>query len=70
MSYTVALWCGCTVYVACNPQTRVAHSRVIERRGPQCRIRTHEVGTRLWLWELLPDPRSVDQPTIVEERTI
>ena len=21
MSYTVALWCGCTVYVSCNPAT-------------------------------------------------
>jgi len=70
MSYTVALWCGCTVYVACNPQTRIAHSRVVERRGPMCRIRTHEVGARLWLWELLPDPRAVSQPTIVEERTL
>jgi len=69
MSYTVALWCGCTVYVACNPETRIAHSRVIERRGPECLIRTHEIVARLWLWELLPDPRS-DQPAIVEERGV
>ena len=69
MSYTVALWCGCTVYVACNPRTRVAHSRVIERRDPRCRVRTHEVGARLWLWELLPDPRAA-RHTIVEERPL
>ena len=70
MSYTVALWCGCTVYVACNPQTRIAHSRVIERRGPECRIRTHQIGARLWLWELLPDPRSANDPAIIEERGV
>jgi hypothetical protein len=57
MSYTVALWCGCTVYVFCNPRTRIAHSRVIERRGDTCPVRTHDVGARLWLWEILPDPR-------------
>ena len=58
MSYSVTLWCGCRVYVACHPQTRLAHSRVVEQRGGACPIRRHEVGARLWLWELLPDPRS------------
>jgi hypothetical protein len=58
MSYTVALWCGCTVYVSCNPGTGLAHARVVERRGPACPVKTHEVGARLWLWELLPDPRA------------
>ena len=67
MSYSVALWCGCTVYVACNPRTRVAHARVIEKRGPQCRIRSHEVGARLWLWEMLPDPRATTTVKITEE---
>jgi len=52
------LWCGCRVYVACHPITRLAHSRVIEQPGATCPIRRHEVGARLWLWELLPDPRS------------
>jgi len=55
MSYTVTLWCGCTVYVSCNPATGIAHSRIVEARGTVCPIRRHEVGARLWLWELLPD---------------
>lgn len=56
MSYNIALACGCTVYVATHPDTGIAHSRVLERRGRSCRIRKHEVGARLALWELLPDP--------------
>ena len=55
MSYTLTLHCGCRVYVACHPRTRVAHTRIIERREPRCRSRRHDVGTRLWLWEMLPD---------------
>jgi hypothetical protein len=54
MSYTFTLQCGCTVYVACHPETRVAHTRIIEKRGAQCLERRHEVGARLYLWELLP----------------
>jgi len=57
MSYTVTLWCGCMVYVSCNPDTGLAHSRIVESRGNACTIRHHEVGARLWLWELLPDHR-------------
>ena len=56
MSYTLSLSCGCVVYVSCHPDTRVAHTRVIEARGPACRDRRHEVGLRLYLWELLPEP--------------
>lgn len=70
MSYTVTLWCGCTVYVACNPQTRMAHTRVVERRGSACPIRSHEVGGRLWLWELLPDPRATAAVTVDEENSV
>jgi hypothetical protein len=55
MSYTLTLDCGCTVYVACNPKTNAAHTRIIERRGPTCRVRKHEVGLKLHLWDLLPD---------------
>lgn len=66
MSYSVTLWCGCTVYVSCNPQTQIAHARIVERRGDACPVRRHEVGARLWLWEMLPDPR-VAQPTILVE---
>jgi hypothetical protein len=60
MSYTVTLWCGCAVYVSCNPKTRLAHTRIVESRGESCRVRKHEVGARLWLWELLPDGRMTD----------
>jgi hypothetical protein len=56
MSYTVTLWCGCRVYVSCNPVTGIAHSRIVEARGAACPVRRHEVGARLWLWELLPEP--------------
>jgi hypothetical protein len=45
------------VYVSCNPKTGVAHTRVIERRGAACADRRHDVGVRLGLWEMLPDPR-------------
>ena len=55
MSYTVTLWCGCRVYVSCNPATGIAHTRVVEARGTVCPVRRHETGARLWLWELLPD---------------
>jgi hypothetical protein len=53
-SYTLTLTCGCVVYVSCHPQTGVAHTRVIERRGAACSNRHHDVGARLWLWEMLP----------------
>ncbi len=56
MSYSLKLACGCSVYVSCHPRTRIAHTRVVERRSPQCRNRRHEIGSRLWLWELLPSP--------------
>jgi hypothetical protein len=58
MSYTITLWCGCTVYVSCHPHTNAAHARIIEKRGAQCRERRHETGGRLWLWEMLPDSRN------------
>lgn len=56
MSYNLSLSCGCVVYVSCHPLTRVAHTRVIEARGAACSVRRHEVGLRLYLWELLPQP--------------
>ena len=55
MSYNLTLDCGCSVYVSCDPQTKAAHTRVLERRGPACTVRKHEVGFRLFLWDLLPD---------------
>ena len=62
MSYNITLQCGCVVYVACHPQTRIAHTRVIERRGRGCTSRTHEVGVHLRLWELLPDSSRATVP--------
>ncbi|HEY7292102.1 MAG TPA: hypothetical protein VH583_19865 [Vicinamibacterales bacterium] len=56
MSYNLTLQCGCVVYVSRNPHTNIAHTRIIQSRGPACRNRRHEIGLRLFLWELLPDP--------------
>jgi len=55
MSYNLTLHCGCTVYVSCDPKTHAAQTRIIERRAPSCPVRKHEVGLRLFLWDLLPD---------------
>lgn len=60
MAYSVPLPCGCDVYVACHPISGIAHTREIERRHPDCPIRKHAVGTRVWLWELLPGGRASD----------
>ncbi len=56
MSYTLTIGCGCLVYVSSHPRTRIVHTRIIERRGGECRVRSHDIGVRLQLWELLPDP--------------
>ena len=66
MSYNITLQCGCIVYVACHPRTGVAHKRVIETRGAICRTRSHRRGERLWLWEMLPDPRYTPAPEFVQ----
>jgi hypothetical protein len=68
MSYTVTLWCGCRVYVSCNPATGIAHSRIVEARGNVCPVRRHEVGARLWLWELLPDTTGQAEAVIGDTR--
>ena len=60
MSYNLTLQCGCLVYIACNPLTDVAHARIIERRGPGCRVRNHEVGLRLSLFEMVTDLGEVE----------
>jgi hypothetical protein len=54
MSYIVTLQCGCDVYVTSDLRTGLAHTRIIERRAIRCPMRSHAVGTRLPLWELLP----------------
>lgn len=58
MSYTLTLDCGCSVYVSCDPKSHAAHTRILEQRGATCPIRKHEVGFRLYLWDLLPDQRT------------
>lgn len=63
MSYNLLLDCGCTVYVACHPRTREAHTRIIEFRGARCAVRRHEVGLKLYVWELLPE-RSPARPVV------
>jgi hypothetical protein len=55
MSYNLTLQCGCLVYIACDPLTSVAHARILERRDPGCRVRKHEVGLRLSLFEIVTD---------------
>ena len=66
VSYNLTLDCGCIVYVACDPRTQLAHTRVIERIGPLCRVRNHEVGLKVWLWELLP--QSGGRPPVAQSR--
>jgi hypothetical protein len=67
MSHTLTLYCGCLVYVSCNPTTTLAHTRIIERRGVSCRSRRHDVGTRLYLWEILSEPPALADVKIAEE---
>jgi hypothetical protein len=62
MSYTLTLQCGCVVYVSRNPTTHVAHTRILQSRGPSCVNRRHEVGLRLFLWELLPAASASPSP--------
>jgi hypothetical protein len=70
MSYILALHCGCVVYVACHPKTGLAHTRIIQARGRECRQRRHDVGARLFLWEILPDPRHEPVPQWTDDVTL
>lgn len=54
MFYQLVSPCGCTVRVACDRETGVVHTRVIEEPGDTCRNRRHRIGARFWVWELLP----------------
>jgi hypothetical protein len=71
MSYNLTLQCGCSVYVSVQPRTRIAHTRIIQSRGERCHVRRHQVGLRLYLWELLPDPghrTNVQWADVLEDR--
>jgi hypothetical protein len=67
MSYNIDLPCGCVVYVSCHPVTGLAHTRVIQMRSVSCSRRRHEVGARLFLWELLPDRHHRSRPVWSDE---
>lgn len=67
MSYNLTLQCGCVVYVACNPISHFAHTRVLETKSRGCETRRHEVGLRLYLWEILPDPAYRPRPVFVSD---
>jgi hypothetical protein len=68
MSYSITLWCGCRIYVACHPRTSAPHTRIVERRDLQCQDRRHDVGARIRLWEMLPDPRATEPRIEYEAR--
>ena len=67
MSYNLTLQCGCLVYVACDPKTGLSHTRVLETKGLWCRARRHEIGSRLFLCEILPDPAYQPRPVFVSD---
>ncbi len=67
MSYNLRLQCGCVVYVACDPKSGLSHTRIVESKGSVCRSRQHEVGHRLFLWEMLPDPCYRPRPVFVSD---
>jgi hypothetical protein len=58
MSYNLVLECGCTVYVSHDPLTNAQCSRVLERRGPNCPVRDHTVGARVFRSDLIPEAPS------------
>ncbi len=62
MSYNVALQCGCVVYVSCHPDTGLAHTRVLERRGGDCSIRAHEIGLHVQAADVADLPCAVAPP--------
>ena len=52
MTNLIKLACGCTARIDTASRTRV-----IETREERCTERHHVPGGRVWLWELLVDPR-------------
>ena len=68
VSYNLTLQCGCILRVARDSQSATGPIRVVETRGDGCAARAHDVGARLYLWELLPDacghPETLGHPDI------
>ena len=58
MSYTLTLDCGCIAYVAAEAGESQTPTRVLQSRAAACRVKSHQVGVRVWIWELLPGPAS------------
>jgi hypothetical protein len=58
MSRVLTLQCGCVVCILSDEHTGITEKRVLEARGSECHIRGHEVGVRVYLWDLLPPKRS------------
>ena len=63
MSFHITMWCGCQVYVMCDPETGAADLRSIQRRGDACLEDCHEVGVPLPVCELLPKDVRFDRRT-------
>ena len=63
LSYNLSLQCGCVLYVSRHPETGIALRRVIQSRGAQCCDSRHQVGLRLFLWEILPDRKRRLRPS-------
>jgi hypothetical protein len=63
LSYNLGLQCGCVLHVSRHPETGMVRSRVILSRGPQCGDGRHQVGLRLYLWEILPDRKRRLRPS-------
>lgn len=61
MAFHITMWCGCQLYVTCDPLTGAADTRRIQRRGAACLEDGHEVGVHLPVWELLPKPARFDR---------
>lgn len=57
------------VYVSCHPGTGIAHTRIIERRAPQCGDRHHDVGRRMSASDLQKEERErFPYTTVLEEQ--
>ena len=62
-SYALRLQCGCVLFVSRHPETGIVRTRVIQSRGTQCCDGRHQMGLRLYLWEILPDRKRPSRGT-------